>query len=84
MAYDLTVKAKTPGRPEVLVAANVTHTAADKLVTRLLAHDLAEDIRITTHVNGVTVDNVNDRNPANLEVLLAVLERREAAITVTV
>lgn len=78
--YDLTVKAKTPGQPEVLVAANVSHTAADKLVQRMLACDLAADIRITQHENGVTVENINDRNASHLEVLIAVLEKRESLV----
>ncbi len=77
--YDLRVKARTPGQPEVLVAAYVTATAADRLVKRLCAHDLADDVRIVPHEDGVTVDNVNARNSAHFEVLLAVLERREAA-----
>jgi hypothetical protein len=77
--YDLMIKAKTPGQPEVLVAANVTAAGADKLVRRLLQCDLAEDLRITPHVKGTTVENVNDRNAAHHEVLMAVLRMRESA-----
>jgi hypothetical protein len=36
------------------------------------------------HEMGVTVENVNDRNAAHVEVLLAVLERREAAAALLV
>jgi hypothetical protein len=82
MAYDLKVKAKTPGQPDVLLAANVTAAAADKLVQRLRKHNLLVEFEITGHRSGVTVDNFNDRNPAHVEVLLAVLERREAAAVV--
>ncbi len=56
--------------------------AADKLVKRLSTHELADDVRIVPHEDGVTVDNVNDRNAAHVEVLMAVLERREAATVV--
>jgi hypothetical protein len=76
--YDLRVKAKTPGQPTVLVAANATATAVDKLVKRLKAVDLVEDVRIGMHEQGVTVDN-QPRNPEHLEVLMAVLTAREAA-----
>jgi hypothetical protein len=82
MAYDLKVKAKTPGQPEMLLAANVTASAADKLVQRLKTHDLLVTFEIVQHETGVTVENVNDRNAAHVEVLLAVLERREAAASV--
>lgn len=76
--YDLTVTSRTPGRPRVLVAANVTASAADKLVQRMQAQNLAADVEIVSHVQGRTVDNVNERNADHVEVLLAVLERREA------
>jgi hypothetical protein len=82
VAYDLKVKAKTPGQPEVLAAANITATAADKLVQRLRKHDLLVEFQIVQHEMGVTVDNLNDRNAAHVEVLMAVLERREAAVVV--
>jgi hypothetical protein len=84
MAYDLNVKAKTPGQPEMLLAANVTASAADKLVQRLKTHDLLVGFEIVQHEMGVTVENVNDRNAAHVEVLLAVLERREAAAALLV
>jgi hypothetical protein len=77
--YDLRLTALTPGRPDVLAAAYVTATAAGKLIERLRAHGLSTDERIVPHEDGITVDNVNERNAAHLEVLLAVLERREAA-----
>jgi hypothetical protein len=82
--YDLRVKALTPGEPEVLVAAYVTASAAGKLIERLRAQGLSTDERIVPHEDGVTVDNVNERNAAHAEVLMAVLERREAAATAAV
>lgn len=80
MAYDLRVKALTPGQPEVLLAANATAAAVDKLVTRLKTHKLVASFEIVAHQMGVTVDNVNDRNAAHVEVLMAVLEKREALV----
>lgn len=79
--YDLRVKAKTPGQPDVLAAANVSSSAANTLLSRLVTAGLAEpeSAWITPHKTGVTTDNVNDRNAAHLEVLLAVLTAREAA-----
>lgn len=82
MAYDLKVKAKTPGQPEILLAANVTAAAADKLVSRLKTHNLLVNFEIVAHENGVTVENVNDRNAAHAEVLMAVLEKRESLVVI--
>jgi hypothetical protein len=82
--YDLRVKALTPGEPEVLAAAYVTASAAGKLIERLRAQGLSTDERIVPHEDGVTVDNVNERNAMHAEVLMAVLERREAAATAAV
>jgi hypothetical protein len=74
--YDLIVTAHTPGNPTVRVADGVSMQDADALVQRLLAHDLADKVSLVLHDTGPAVD---DRNAANLEVLLAVLERRERA-----
>jgi hypothetical protein len=82
--YDLRVKALTPGEPEVLAAAYVTASAAGKLIERLRAQGLSTDERIVPHEDGVTVDNVNERNAMHAEVLMAVLEHREAATTAAV
>lgn len=76
--FDLWADALTPGHPEVMIAAYVSASAAGKLAERLMGHELVGDVRIVPHADGVTVDNVNDRNTGHLEVLMAVLERREA------